>query len=64
MCVSCGCGKYSENHGDDRHLTMEDFDQAAQAANISMDEVFKNIQKWSSEYKSASGMQSSGKSGG
>jgi hypothetical protein len=43
---------------------MEDIDQAAQAANISIDEVVENIQKWSSEQKSGSGMQSGGQSGG
>jgi hypothetical protein len=43
MCVSCGCGEPNERHGDDRHITQEDLDQAAEAANISAAEVARNI---------------------
>ncbi len=35
MCVSCGCGEPNERHGDDRHITQDDLDQAAAAAEIS-----------------------------
>lgn len=43
MCVSCGCGEPNERHGDDRHITQDDLDQAAAAAKISADEVARNI---------------------
>jgi hypothetical protein len=43
MCVSCGCGEPNERHGDDRHITQDDLQQAADAANISLDEVVQNI---------------------
>ena len=43
MCVSCGCGEPNERHGDDRHITQDDLQQAAAAANISLDEVVRNI---------------------
>ena len=45
MCVSCGCGKHDDDHGDDRHLTMDDIRQAADAADIGADQVARNIQE-------------------
>jgi hypothetical protein len=44
MCVSCGCGEIHDNHGDPRHLTIEDLQQAAEAANLTVDQVVQNIQ--------------------
>jgi hypothetical protein len=44
MCVSCGCGEIHDNHGDPRHLTIEDLEQAAEAANLTVDQVVQNIQ--------------------
>jgi hypothetical protein len=43
MCVSCGCGEPNERHGDDRHITQDDIDAAAAAANISPEQVALNI---------------------
>lgn len=45
MCVSCGCGKLNDNHGDPRNITMDQIQQAASAANTSPEEVARNIQK-------------------
>ena len=44
MCVSCGCGEVHDDHGDARHLTLEDLEQAAEAANLTVDQVVQNIQ--------------------
>jgi hypothetical protein len=44
MCVSCGCGEGHDDHGDPRHLTLEDLEQAAEAANLTVEEVVQNIQ--------------------
>ena len=44
MCVSCGCGEIHDNHGDPQHLTIEDLEQAAEAANLTVDQVVQNIQ--------------------
>ncbi len=44
MCVSCGCGEMHDNHGDPRHLTIEDLEQAAEAAGLTVDQVVQNIQ--------------------
>lgn len=43
MCASCGCGKPNDQHGDSRHITMDQVQQAAAAANISPQEVVKNL---------------------
>ena len=43
MCVGCGCGEPNERHGDDRHITQSDLEQAATAAEIGLDEVIQNI---------------------
>jgi hypothetical protein len=44
MCVSCGCGEIHDHHGDPRHLTIEDLEQAAQAARLTTNQVLDNIQ--------------------
>ena len=49
MCMSCGCKQYNEDHGDPRNLTMDDLQQAADAAGISVDEAARNIQEGASE---------------
>lgn len=45
MCVSCGCNKPNDNHGDTRHITMDQIRQAAEAAGCSPQDVAANIQK-------------------
>ena len=55
MCVSCGCGEPNERHGDERHITQEDLEEAAQAAEISREQVIANI--------AGSGSQGAGRDG-
>jgi hypothetical protein len=43
MCTSCGCGKLNDDHGDSRHITLQDLDQAAQAAGTTRESVVQNI---------------------
>jgi hypothetical protein len=43
MCLSCGCGEPDERHGDDRHITLEDIQNAAQASDITPMEAAQNI---------------------
>jgi hypothetical protein len=45
MCVSCGCDKPYDNHGDNRHITMSQIEQAASAIGKSPREVASNIDK-------------------
>ncbi len=43
MCLSCGCGEPDDNHGDNRHITLEELQAAAEAAEISVNEAANNI---------------------
>lgn len=43
MCMSCGCGSPNDDHGDSRNITMNDIDQAAQAAGTTRDRVLQNM---------------------
>jgi hypothetical protein len=43
MCLSCGCGNPNDDHGDQRNITMDDLNQAAQAAGTTRDKVLQNI---------------------
>ena len=49
MCVSCGCGKPNDNHGDPRHITMQQIQQAAEAIGKSPRDVAANIQQATSQ---------------
>ena len=44
MCLSCGCGEPEADHGDSRHITLEDLRQAAEAAGIDQEEAARNIE--------------------
>src|SRR5690242_10419726 len=43
MCLSCGCGKPDDDHGDGRNITMSDLKRAAEAARTTPDKVAQNI---------------------
>jgi hypothetical protein len=43
MCLSCGCGKPNERHGNDANIIREDLEQAAKSADISTEQVVENI---------------------
>jgi|SRR5690348_13248716 len=43
MCVSCGCGRPNDDHGDSRNITLNDLDQAAIAAGTTRDKVLQNM---------------------
>jgi hypothetical protein len=43
MCLSCGCGEPNERHGDERHITQEDVEAAAKAAETSPRQAAQNI---------------------
>lgn len=50
MCVSCGCRQLDESHGDDRNITMDDLEQAAEAAGLGVGDVIENIRESASGY--------------
>lgn len=43
MCLSCGCGKPNDDHGDTRNITLDDLELAAQAAGSTREQVVQNI---------------------
>lgn len=43
MCASCGCGQPNEDHGNPAHITLDQVQQAAQAAGIAPAEAAENI---------------------
>ena len=59
MCLSCGCGKPDDKHGDARNITQEDInkrnislqdiDAAAEAAGTTREKVIQNIEKGTQE---------------
>src|SRR5690242_11153459 len=55
MCLSCGCGSPNDDHGDSRNITLNDLDQAAQAAGTSVGQVAQNISSSWSQMAGASG---------
>lgn len=45
MCLTCGCGEPNADHGDERHITLKDLDDAAEAAGIERSEAANNLQE-------------------
>jgi hypothetical protein len=52
--VSCGCGKFQDDHGDKRNITLSAIEAAASAGGVSGDEVFQNISQASQQVKQQS----------
>lgn len=61
MCVSCGCGKPNDAHGDMRNITMDDVNRAAEAAGITPDQAARNISE--SSQRGSGKMQGQGMQG-
>jgi hypothetical protein len=51
MCLTCGCGIPDDDHGDPRHITMQQLKDAAAAAEVDVDEAAKNLQETYSKGK-------------
>ena len=43
MCLSCGCGIFSDDHGDRRNITLADLAAAAGAAGVTLAQAAENI---------------------
>ena len=43
MCISCGCDEPDTNHGNPKHITLKQFKDAAEAAEVDMDQLLKNV---------------------
>ena len=44
MCLSCACGSPNDDHGDKRNITMQQLEQAAEAADTSVEEIVNNLE--------------------
>jgi hypothetical protein len=45
MCLTCGCGEPNDDHGDSRNIVMQELKDAADAAEVSVDEAARNLQE-------------------
>jgi hypothetical protein len=45
MCLTCGCGVPDDDHGDGRNIVMRQLKDAAEAAEIDVDEAAHNLQE-------------------
>ena len=45
MCLTCGCGSPSDDHGNPDHITHDDLKKAAEAAGIKPKKAVKNLRK-------------------
>ncbi len=43
MCLSCGCGKPSDKHGNPDNIVIHDLERAAEAENVTVQQVATNI---------------------
>jgi hypothetical protein len=41
MCISCGCKKYNESHGDERNITVDTLQRSADASNMRLNDVIQ-----------------------
>lgn len=64
MCMSCGCGQPNDDHGDPRHITQDDLDRAAQAANVSREQAAQNIMDCCRQVSADQGAQGSPRAAG
>jgi len=43
MCISCGCGDYENSHGDERNVTVETLQRAADASDRTIQQVMQSM---------------------
>ncbi len=50
MCISCGCDEPDANHGNAKHITLKEFREAADAAEVDLAQLLKNIEEGFKRY--------------
>jgi len=45
MCLTCGCMKPHDDHGNPDYLTIEDLEKSAKADKMTLDEAVQNLIK-------------------
>ncbi|MGB4862208.1 MAG: hypothetical protein WBO97_07095 [Tepidiformaceae bacterium] len=53
MCISCGCGRYELSHGDERNITVDTLQRAADASNKTLAEVVGAMAKGCADMQSS-----------
>lgn len=51
MCMTCGCGKPNDDHGNPANITLDQLKKAAQAANIEPEKAADNLHDLASQLK-------------
>ena len=57
MCASCGCKMFEDDHGDNRHITIQELQAAAEAADITVQEAANNLKDAASQAQPAATMR-------
>ncbi len=50
MCITCGCDEPEANHGNPKHITLQQLKDAAEAAEVNMGQLSKNIEEGLKRY--------------
>jgi hypothetical protein len=50
MCITCGCDEPEANHGNPKHITLQQLKDAAEAAEVDMSQLAKNIDQGLKKY--------------
>ena len=53
MCISCGCDEPEANHGNPKHITLKQLQDAAEAAEVDITQLSKNISEGLKRYGGA-----------
>src|SRR2546425_6894284 len=53
MCISCGCDEPEANHGNPKHITLQQLEDAAEAAEVDINQLKKNIDEGLKRYAGA-----------
>jgi hypothetical protein len=53
MCITCGCDEPEANHGNPKHITLQQFKEAAEAAEVDISQLNKNIDQGLKKYGGA-----------
>ena len=53
MCVSCGCGRFEDSHGDERNITVSSLQRAAAASERTVEDVLRSLETGSRQMLSS-----------
>ena len=53
MCITCGCDEPEANHGNPKHITLQQLEDAAEAAEVDINQLKKNIDEGLKRYAGA-----------